>query len=177
MQRTKSATLNLTTIAILAGLFVLLTSAACSFSGITSKVGNNLDFQVTLSQDQINTLLANAHQNAPDRNRDLLDDLTRVDLQDGLIRVYGTRTHQGQRVSGSYDVKLAAVDGKLKAEIVGVDIPGMSLDDPRVQSTNEEVAKSLSQSAMENHDHVSFDSVKVTNDNVQINLTVKLDNK
>ncbi|HVN52980.1 MAG TPA: LmeA family phospholipid-binding protein [Anaerolineaceae bacterium] len=177
MKTTKSATINLTTIVILVGLFVLLTSAACGFSGITSKIGNNLDFQVTLTEDQINTMLSNAHDSSVDRDRDLLDKVAKVDLHDGLIRVYGTRTHQGQQVSGSYDVKLAAVDGELKAEIVGVDIPGMSLDDPRVQSTNEEVAKSLRQSAVENRDHVTFDSVKVTNDNVQINLTVKLENK
>ena len=174
MQTRKSAPIRLTVIAILAGLFVLLTAAACNLSGITSKIGNNLDIQATLTEDQINSLLTKAHDNTADHNRDLLDDITKVDLQDGLIRVYGTRTDQSKQVSGSYDVKLTTENGALKVAIVGVDIPGMSLDDPRVQSTNEEVAKSLSQSATENRDHVTFNSVKVTDSQVEMSLTVNL---
>jgi hypothetical protein len=178
MKTTTSMKFNRTILgAALVALFILLTASACTFTGVPVPHGNSMDIQATLNESDVNTLLSDSHNHVQDKSHDLLDQITSVDMQDGLIRVYGTRTNRGETVSGSYDVTLKAEDGALKAQIVAVNIPGMSLDDPRVQNANQEIARSLSRSAAENRDNVTFTSVKITDSAMQVNLSVRWNQK
>ena len=147
-------------------------SLACSFSTFDFRSGDaNID--LTLQEVEINTLLSES-ENHVDESDILLKQVTSVDLQDGFVRVFGTYDQSnGKEATGSYDVDLRAVNGELKAEIIGVDVEGANLDDPRIQHVNDELAESLARTARESNGEVEFQSVVITDDALNMQVTVK----
>lgn len=165
--QTKNFPMILAVVAMLA-----MSSLACSFSTFDFRSGNaNVD--LTLHEDEINHLLAESDNHSQD-NDVLFKQVTSVDLSNDFVRVYGVYdTPNGKEATGSYDVDLRAENGELKAEIIGVDVKGASLSDPRIQHVNDELAESLSRSARESSGEVEFQSVEITDDALNMQVKVK----
>jgi hypothetical protein len=156
--------------AILAVLaMLLLSSLACSFSGTTIGA-DGTEINVSLKENAINKLLENSNTRLDD-NDTLMKRITRVELHDGFLRVFGDYDRPGKgEASGSYDVTFRAEDGALKGEITGVDIEGASLSDARVERLNDELTDALASSARESKGEVEFKSVSITEEalNMQV---------
>lgn len=158
---------------ILAVLAILaMTSLACSFSTLDFRSGST-KIDLTLQEDEINTLLAES-ENHVDEHDVLLKQVTSVDLNENYIRVFGVYDDaSGKEATGSYDVEMHTENGALKAEIIGVDVDGADLDDPRIQRVNDELAESLAHSARESSGEVEFQSVVITDDALNMQVLVK----
>jgi hypothetical protein len=129
-----------------------------------------VEITVPLSEDAINRLLRSSVVEQDEDN--LLDDITSIDMQPGLIRMYGTYTNSdGSSVPGSADLTMSAKDGMLNAEITAVDIAGLDIDHPRVTHINEVMAKAFAEEASDNDD-VEFVSVNITADSMEITIRV-----
>jgi len=154
-------------------LFLLMMAmlAMSCISGIAVD-DTNMEVTVTLSEDAVNRLLRHSFVEQDEDN--LFDDITSIDMQPGLIRMYGTYTHSdGSTVPGSADLTMNAKDGTLYAEITAVDIAGLNINHPRVTHINDVLAKEFSEEASEN-DQVEFVSVNITADAIEITISVPL---
>lgn len=163
--------------AILAVLALLImTSVACSFSSNALQSGN-AQFNVSLKENEINTLLENSTNHIEEEDV-LLKEITEIEMHDGFLRVFGTYDRPGgSEANGSYDVTFRAEDGALKAEIIGVDMETaggspITLDDKRIQNLNDEIAEALARSARESQGEVEFESVAVTDDALTMQVKV-----
>lgn len=163
--------------AILAVLALLImTSVACSFSGDTFKSGS-AQINISLKEDEINTLLENSTNHIEDGDV-LLKEITRVEMHDGFLRVFGRYDVKGGgETEGSYDVIFRAEDGALKAEITGVDMKNadgsaVTLSDSRIQHLNDELAESLARSARQSQGEVEFESVEITEEALTMQVKV-----
>jgi hypothetical protein len=130
---------------LLASLFLVLVVAtsACGITSVSTE-GGELTISVNLSEDQVNTLFGSVFRNNTDDDF-LFEEITEIDLMEpNIIRAFGA-TPDG--ASGSYDVTIDVVDEALQMEVVAVDVPGVTLDDPRVQAANDELAQAFLESA------------------------------
>ena len=155
-------------IGILVALAILvLASVACSFSAVdVSKDGATIS--VGLEEDDLNRMLKESNDKVEDKDV-ILREITEVDMHDGFLRIFGTyEKPDGRDAEGSYDVKFDTRDGKLYAEIIGVDIEGVEMGDARIQHLNEEMANALDKSARESKGEVEYESVKVTDEEFSI---------
>lgn len=153
-------------------LFLLMMSmpAMACLSGITAGDPTSMEVTVDMSEGAVNRLLRYSFVEQDEDN--LFDDITSIDMQPGLIRIYGTYTHSdGSTVPGSADVTFSAKDGMLNAEITAVDIAGLDIDHPRVTHINDVLAKEFAEEASEN-DVVEFVSVNITADAMEITVRV-----
>ncbi len=144
--------------------------SACSALGVVFQ-GNKVTVNVNVPEDQVNELLASSTTHSEDR---LLDEVTSVDMQDGTIRVYGTKNQSGAQVNGSYDVSMGQTGGNMWVKITAVDIPGVSLDDPNVTSLNNQLARDFTQMASEKQGHLTFQTVTITEDAIKMVVEVTL---
>ena len=148
-------------------LMMAMPAMAC-LSGTTVSDLSNMEASVALSEDAVNRLLRHSVVEQDEDN--LFDDITSIDMQPGLIRIYGTYTHSdGSTVPGSADLAFSVEDGMLNAEITAVDIAGLDLDHPRVTHINDVLAKEFAGEASGN-DQVEFVSVKITADAMEITV-------
>jgi hypothetical protein len=130
----------------------------------------SVELTVRLSESSVNRLLRYSVVEQDEDN--LLDDITSIDMQPGLIRMFGTYTNSdGSTVPGSADLTMSAKDGMLNAEITAVDIAGLDVDHPRVTHINDVMAKAFSEEASDN-DQVEFVSVIITADGMEITISV-----
>ncbi len=152
-------------------LFLLMMAmlAMSCISGIAVD-DTNMEVTVTLAEDAVNRLLRHSFVEQDEDN--LFDDITSIDMQPGLIRMYGTYTQSdGSTVPGSADLTMSAKDGVLNAEITAVDIAGLDIDHPRVTHINDVLTKGFAEEASEN-DKVEFVSVNITADVIEITVRV-----
>jgi hypothetical protein len=163
--------------AILAVLALLaMASLACSFSTADFRSGS-AQVDIRMDESEINTLLENSNNELDDDDL-LLDSVSRIELQDGFVRVFGPYRQADRRVAtGSYDVSFRAENGALLAEITGVDIEGASLDDARIQHMNEELAESLARSARQSKGEVEFEHVSISDETLSMQVNVRWDNR
>lgn len=121
-------------------LFVLpLAAAGCGIAGISTE-GGQLTVDVNLSEQAVNNLIASVVRAGDNTGDFLLTEVSSVDLiEPNTIRVFGS----ADGVEGSYDMTMEAVDGALKIEVVAVNLPGVSMDDPRIQEANDEMAEAF----------------------------------
>jgi hypothetical protein len=165
----KKNTVQLFWLVLLAATLVL-SSLACAFSGNLRE--GTVD--ITLDEDMLNRMLREDNK-ASDDGADLLKDITAVDMQDGIIRVIGVYdTPAGEEAEGSYDVATYAENGELRAELVAVNMEGVSMDDPRIERVNAELTRELAETAAENRGEVEFTNVEVTEDGLKISLKLNL---
>ena len=153
-------------------VLLLLMMAMPAMACLSSITGDdtNLEVTVALSEDAVNRLLRYSFVEQDEDN--LFDDITSIDMQPGLIRMFGTYTHSdGSTVPGSADLTISAKDGVLNAEITAVDIAGLDIDHPRVTHINDVLAKEFTEEASEN-DKVEFVSVNITADVMEITVRV-----
>lgn len=160
--------------ALLAAL--LLTSLACSLGTLT--VGQrSATLDVHLNQDQVNQFFETVEVDNRPGHYNLLDKITRVEMHDGFIRVFGTETtSDGSVVSGYFDASLAAEDDLLKVQIIGVDIPGVQLSDPRIVEANQTLARELSRAAMAPDGEVQFKEASVSEGSLNMKVQVNYRN-
>lgn len=149
-----------------------LTTLACGFSAIRTDDGG-MRVTVSLTEEQINTLLSNS-TNQQEGKDAVLKEITKVDMQDGLIRVFGKYDKaNGKEADGSYDVAMRAENGQLKVEITAVDVEGLSVSDARIQKLNDKIAQEMAKSYTDNNGHLQYESVKITDQ--ALTLVVKTD--
>lgn len=124
-------------------LALALISAACGVMSVSTE-GGELTINVNLNESQANRLIGNVFT-SNDGDDFLFTEIASVDLiEPNIMRVSGS-TADG--VSGTYDLTIDVVDEALKIEVVAVDVPGVTLDDPRVQAANDELAQAFLDSA------------------------------
>jgi hypothetical protein len=154
-------------------LVFLLPSIACSIGGITFGQ-NGATIEVSLTEDQVNTLFTNVQGVETNGVNRLLDQVTGVEMHDGYIRVLGTTNSSGQEVSGSFDVSVGAENDVLVVQIIAVNIPGIDMTDPRIIEANEELTEELSQSVTDTNGDVLFKEATVTDDELNLVLQVNI---
>lgn len=153
-------------------VLILLVSSACSLfnfgiKGLTTR-GDRASVTIELKEDEVNRWFKDKFLHV-DTQDELLEQITSVDMHEGVIRVFGTyRQADGTTADGSYDVSLGAEDGKLLAKIVAVDIQDLAVTDERVQKLNDKLAQELSKVATESRSDVQFTSVSVTEDTLKM---------
>jgi hypothetical protein len=151
-------------------LMTAMISIACIFSGLTVGGKKNLELTVTLREDIINRLLRHSFTEQDEDN--LLKNITSVDMQADLIRIFGTYTHaEGSEVPGSADLTFSAKDGKLHAEIIAVDINGLDVNHPRVSRINDVLEREIGEAASDS-DEVEFVSIEITEDSLELIIKV-----
>lgn len=167
---------RMTLILFLAAL--LLTSVACSFSSIQLENGK-AKVTITLNEQQINDLLDSSNNNSQVESRAvLLKDITSVDMQEGILRVYGTyEAPDGREVEGSYDVAISAEDKQLHVQIMDVDIEGVDINDPRIEEANRQIESDLATSYRESNGEVEYESVEITDDAMTMVVQARLNNQ
>ena len=155
---------------------VTLTSLACSFSGIGIH-GTTPVVDVTISQDELSEhgpLHAEFHLNGPCRN--LLDDVTNVELHDGFIRFLGTKhLEDGSTADGTLDLRLGAENDMLQMEIIAVDIPNFDLTDPCIAEFNEEAEQEMRRLVSDPEAQVLFKEVQVEEGVLRMKVQVNID--
>jgi hypothetical protein len=154
-------------------ILILVLALATSACGVTSigREGDELTINVNLSEDQVNALFGTVFRNNTDDDF-LFEDISSVDLiEPNVIRAFG-ETADGE--SGSYDVTIDVVDQALKLEVVAVDVPGVTLDDPRVQAANEELTQAFRESA-NSTDEGGVAEVGVVDDELIFTIRAPLD--
>jgi hypothetical protein len=150
-------------------LMMLIVSLSCSLMNVGLS-GGGTQITIELKEDDINRMLQQRYTHQSDG---LFSEINGVDIQDGLIRVFGdAKKADGSMVSGSYDAVLKAENGALKAEITAVDIEGLSIDDPKVLQTNQELADELGKAADEGQGVFEFESVSLGNDVLKIVIKI-----
>lgn len=172
METKKIFNSKITVFAILA--MVLLTTMACSMGGINFN-GNKAVIDVTLTQNQINSWLQNPEGDVTVSGEKLLNKITSIELHDGFIRVFGeAEQSDGTSVPGSFDMSVGTENDALKIQIIAVDIPVVTLDDPRIVKANAEMATELARSVNESNGEVLFKEASVTEAGLKLKLEVKL---
>jgi hypothetical protein len=127
---------------------------------------------VTLSESDVNRILQEAADVAVGSDAPI--EITSVDIQEGLIRVYGTYTWQGITVDGSADMVLTVEDGNLYAEITSVNAQGINIEGDLIERANEELTRRFTEAASQN-ERVTFTSVTIGGDEVTLSFRVNLD--
>ena len=152
-------------------LFLLVMAMSATACGTSITVDDtSVEITVPLSESAVNRLLRYSFVEQDDDS--LLDDITSIDMQPGLIRMFGTYTHSdGSTVPGSADLTMSAKDGVLHAEITAVDIAGLDVDHPRVTHINDVMAKAFAEEASDT-DGAEFVSVNITADGMEITIRV-----
>jgi hypothetical protein len=150
-------------------LLLAMLSLAC---GAGSIIGDTTSLEVTasLSENDVNRLLRHSFIDQDEDN--LLEDITGVDMQPGVIRIHGTYTNSdGATVPGSADITFSVQDGMLNGKITAVDIAGLDVNHPRVTRINDSMTREFAKAASES-DKVEFTSVEITEDSLEFVIKV-----
>lgn len=161
-------------ILVLLAVVIIMTTMACNMGGINI-YKNKAVIDVTVTQDQVNTLLQHVEGDVTVSNERLMEKVTSVEMHDGFIRIFGEDLKtDGTSVPGSFDVSVGAADDELKVQIIAVDIQGVSLDDPRIVDANAELARELSQSVREANGDVLYKEASVSEAGLKLKMEVRL---
>jgi hypothetical protein len=161
-------------ILVLLAVVIIITTMACSLGGINiNKTKAMID--ITVTQDQVNTLLQNANESVTASDKRLMEKVTSVEMHEGFVRIFGEDLKtDGTSVPGSFDVSVGAVNDELTVKIIAVDMPGVTLDDPRIVDTNTEMANELSKSVRETNGDVLFKEASVSESGLKLKMEIKL---
>ncbi len=151
---------------------LVLGTLACSLGGVTIQDGV-ATIDITLTEAQLNAFISKNPENTnlEMSGDELLKDIDRVETHDGFIRVFGTTiAPTGDDIYGSFDVSFSAEDDILKVKIIDLDMPGLELDDPRIEKINQRLEKELTQSVTESNGEVKYKSASVTEDGLKLTI-------
>lgn len=128
---------------------------------------------VNLDEGILNTLLTQVQDSVVAVNGEaLLGKIDRIDfIEPDTIRVFGTRTQNGNTVDGSFDVQTTLEQGALKASISALNIPGLNMDSPVIQEINNQLSAAFSEQISQQQEG-SIASVQVTADALNIVIEV-----
>jgi hypothetical protein len=153
---------------------ILLVSMACSMGGI-SVSKDSASVTITLTEDQMNTILERATTTIKtefDQYR-LLDEITSVNMQDGVMTVHGKRNmDDGSQVDGSYAITMGAANGILQVAIQDVNIPGVEATKDMITKVNQIIQDELTKSVKESNGEVSFEDASITSGKLSIKVKV-----
>jgi hypothetical protein len=153
-------------------LVVMLTVAGCGplNFGINTRA---VTITVNLDEGTLNTLLTQVQESVIAVNGEaLLGKIDRIDfIEPDTIRVFGTRTQNGNTVEGSFDVNTVLDQGALKASITALNIPGLNMDSPIIQQINNELSAAFGEQISQQQEG-SISSVQVTEDALNIVIEV-----
>lgn len=161
------------TLLLALGLFLLLAMTGCGIASVSTE-GGELTIDVSISEEQVNGIISRVLSAGGESKDFLFTETTSVDLlEPNIIRVFG-KTAEG--TEGSYDLTMSAVDNALKIEVVSVDVPGVTLDDPRVSAANDELAKAFLDNA-QSGDPGGVSNVAVANNELRLTIKAPLNNQ
>ena len=162
------------TILVLLAFVIIMTTMACSMGGINFDQ-NKATIDITLTQDQVNDFPKNAEEKVTVSDKRLMEEISSVEFHDGFIRLFGEDLKtDGTSVPGSFDVSVGAADDELKVQIIAVDLPGVTLDDPRIVDANTDMASELSQCVRESNGDVMFKEASVSEAGLKLKMEVRL---
>ena len=145
---------------------LMLGLAACNRADVSLERNANggATITVTVSESEINTVIADALA----VNNPLLRD-PKVDLQPGKIVVTGEHDQRdgSGRVSGSLTLTLSVQNGALMAAVTDAQIEGIDLSDARIAELNSRLAERLTTRAGKENRVVKMTSVTVTDNDIQ----------
>lgn len=152
---------------------LILTSIACSLGGITIS-GDTATIDITLTENQVNRIMEHSTSNTVVNGEELMTEVSKVEFYDGFIRTYGImRNAAGEEVSGSMDISFSVADDLLAVEIISVDFPGITLDDPRIVEANQALAHDLAESVTESNGEVKFIAADVSEKGLHLKIEAK----
>jgi len=153
---------------------LILTSLACSLGGVTIS-GDKAIVDITLTENQLNRMIAQSSSNTVVDGEELMTDVSKVEFHEGYLRTFGTmRNPAGDEVEGSMDVTFGVENDFLTVEIIAVDFPGVTLDDPRIVKANLEIARGLTESVTESNGEVKFLAADVTEDGLHLKIEAQI---
>lgn len=158
---------------LLLSLFLLAGTTACNVIQINDGV---VTVNVGISESTVNSIIERtlgATNNAGGTDF-LFTQITGVDLiEPDTVRVFGNFNRDGGVVTGSYDLAVASADGALQMQVASVDVPGVGIDDPRVQAANAALARAFQQQAATEADG-RFASVQVVDGELRFSIEAPL---
>lgn len=154
-------------------LLLLLSFALVGCSGLNVQPNGDgtATITVSLTESEINTVIATALSTAEEP---VLSN-TSVDLQTGQIVVSGDYQRQDGTgtASGTLTLQISVVNGEIQAQVSNVNIEGLDASDARIQQFNERLETGLATVAQQNNANASLDSITITDDTLNIAITVQ----
>ena len=145
---------------ILAGLFLMFAFLLTACSTGTQ------DFTITLDEARVNQIVQNSL--AASAANELPFQVRAVDMKDGYIRVFISYARpDGPELVGSYDFSIDAEAGRLKGQIVGMDMPGLVLESGVVSQLAELIANDFA-AVSEVNGVINFLDVVISEDSVDL---------
>lgn len=160
------------------GLGVVLLAMALAACGvgldIKQDAQGNTVLDVSLPESVVNPILQGAVVTDSGSSDDkILTQIDSIDMKPGVISVTGKRTlPSGTVANGSFDLSLSAENGQLKASVSNVHVEGMEVTQAMVDQINERIASALAKSASSD-DKAQINSVNITDNSLQFNITIK----
>jgi hypothetical protein len=155
----------------------IFTSMACSVGGLTLGK-NSATVEVTLDQQKIDLIFNNLPDYSSMTDNQFLKKINDVKLHDGFIRIFGEGvTQDGKDVSGSVDVEVDAQNNVLIVEIIAVNIPGIDINDTRIENVNQVLAKELTEVVTETNGDVLFKKAEVAGGQLKMTVQVNYQNQ
>lgn len=151
-------------------LLLSLVSTACGIMSVSTE-GGELTITVNVSESQANRLISNVFT-TNDGDDFLFTEITSVDLiEPNIMRVAGA-TADG--TAGTYDLTIDVVDEAIKIEVIAVDVPGVTMEDPRVQAANDELEQAFLDSARDDGGEGGVAEVAVVADELVFTIRAPL---
>ena len=121
---------------------------------------------VTLEEDDINRIVRySLVEGGPSQS--VLEDITRLDVRDGLLRVEGAYTApDGSRKLGWVDLSMEARDGHLVVQVADLDREGIAKGGETLARINERLASQMAKDGPGSDRHARVTDVTIGNDKV-----------
>lgn len=153
-------------------LLVLFSLAACNRDNVTVRPDGNGTAIVTISltESEFSTMISTALASSANP---LLRNPS-VDFQNGQVVISGEHDKRdgSGRVSGTATLTVQVTNGAIDAQITAVNIEGLDLSDERVADFNQRLAQALAGRAIRDNPRATLSSISITNDAMQLNITV-----
>lgn len=148
---------------VLVALAVILAACGRANVNVQREPGGGVSVTVTLSEADINAVVAEALDVANPLLRE-----PQIDLQSGAIVISGEHElASGQRVSGTVTLTLSVQDGGLLAQTTAVNIEGVDLSDERVARLNAQLAAAFQRRAARDNPVITMTSVTITDSQIE----------
>lgn len=163
-----------TRMAVLLFILMALGVGGCRKGKVESIERNpagGFDVTVSFAETDINDAIAEAL--AANGNPLLRD--PHIDLQNGQILVTGEHDKRdgSGRISGDLTVVLSVQNGVLAAQIVDVNIEGVTMTDERIADFNQRLADKLTRRANRENRQISMLSVETSDERVVVKFNAK----
>ena len=153
-----------------------IVTMACSFSGVRVYHPSPVTVDVVIHEAEFNNFGDHSSIHVTDECDHMLDRATHVDFDEGVIRFFGTKDMpDGSEAEGSLDLSMTAENGALHAEIVAVDIPGVSLSDACIVEANQAMEEAFTDLVTESNGEVLFQEVTVEEGLLRMKIQVNFD--